>query len=183
MSVLYYTEYNHTKTLAEAIADGARQVSGVDVTLLPISDADVTADVLLADAVVIGAPVHFGNVAAGLLTWVEDEWSPYWQTGNFSGKLGGIFTTGGGIAQGIEHVLASLHRTLMSYNFKVVTPDATKSGYASYGVMAITGTAPFNLTGGAIAECFVEPAQTYGAQIASATVTTKRLEAKCGTAK
>ena len=49
----------------------------------------------------------------------------------------------------------------------MVTPDPTRSGYNSYGAIAITGTPPFNLTGnGVIAEPFVDAGVNLGAVVA-----------------
>ncbi len=174
MTIVYYSEKNHTFTLAQAIAAGALSVNGTIVTLVSIDEADMQLHVLPADALVIGAPVHFGNVASEFLLWVEQSWAPYWQAGALRGKVGGVFTTGGGIAQGVEHVLASLQRTLQSYSVRVLVPDPTTSAYTSYGCFAATATPPFNLTGSAIAQPFLDVATAYGAQIATAAAEEKR---------
>lgn len=180
ISVIYYTETNHTKTLAEAIAEGARSVSAAEVEVVALGDANVTTHILEADAVVIGTPVHFGNVASAFLQWVEHEWAPHWQPDDFAGKLGGVFATSGGIAQGVEHVLSSLQRTLMTYNFRLVLPDATISKYSSYGVIAATATPPFNVsTPGGIAQCFKDEAVVYGKQIATAAIADVASSSKC----
>eukprot|EP00750_Incisomonas_marina_P033214 INCI967.1.p1 GENE.INCI967.1~~INCI967.1.p1 ORF type:complete len:223 (+),score=44.11 INCI967.1:170-838(+) len=180
ISVIYYSETNHTKTLAEAIAEGAQSVGGAEVEVVALGDANVTAHILEADAVVIGTPVHFGNVASAFLQWVEHEWAPHWQPNDFAGKLGGVFATSGGIAQGVEHVLSSLQRTLMTYNFRLVLPDATISKYSSYGVIAATATPPFNMsTPGQIAQCFKDEAVVYGKQIATVAIADAAASLKC----
>lgn len=102
-------------------------------------------DLLAADAIVIGSPVYFGSAAANFSAWIEREWFPYWQSGNLSGKAGAVFTTGGGLAQGIEHVLAELIRRLVHFKMEVLYPDQTfGAGYHSYGAIAVTGTAPWD---------------------------------------
>ena len=78
----------------------------------------------------VGAPVHYGNAAAALLSWVEEGWAPFWQVAprrrceqrrceqegwapfwqdeRLDGKLGGAFATAGGMAQGLEHTRLAL---------------------------------------------------------------------------
>jgi multimeric flavodoxin WrbA len=178
ISVIYYSQTNHTRTLGQAIVTGAQSVGGTAVELVDLADADVQTHVLDADAVLIGSPVHFGNMASAVQQWVETQWAPHWQSGEMAGKVGGMFATGGGIAQGIEHVLASLQRTLMSFQFQVVVPDPTTSPYTSFGVMAATITPPFNETGpGAVSQCFLDTAEMYGKLVADITVAKKRATA------
>ena len=74
--------------------------------------------------------------------------------------------TGGGIAQGIEHVLAGLTRILWSFRVRVVTPNPTRSGFSSYGAIGITGTPPFNMTGPGLNQGFILEGQELGAAVA-----------------
>ena len=175
--IYYYSVNNHTKVLAESIGDGARLLNNTMVHVVSIADADIQTHILDADAVFIGAPVHFGNVASPFLLWVEETWAPHWLNHDFAGKLGGVFATGGGISQGIEHVLTSLQRTLNSYSFQVVIPDPTISAYTSYGVMAATKTPPFNLTAPGVAQCFLDTGKAYGQQVANLAVAHKMVNA------
>lgn len=177
VSVIYYSQHNHTMKLGAAIAEGAEAVSGVEVSLVSTDEAEMVKHVVEADVVVIGAPVHFGNIAAGFLVWIEDNWTPFWLTHVLDGKLGGVFSTAGGISQGVEHVLTSLQRTLMSYRLKVVVPDCTASDYASYGAMAATATPPFNLTDDGVAQVFLDEAKKYGRQLAEEGLAASRMHA------
>ena len=69
--VVYHSETNYTRTLANAIADGATG-AGALVRTMAVADADFERDVLVwADALVIGSPTHYGNPSATLLAWVE----------------------------------------------------------------------------------------------------------------
>lgn len=101
------------------------------------------------------------------LSWIEADWENFWTDPRSSAKYGAVFTTGGGMTQGCEHVLAGLTRVLWSFRFQMVTPDPTRSGFTSYGAVAITGTPPFNLsTPGAIAQPFVDAGFQLGADVA-----------------
>jgi len=159
--VVWSSQTNHTKNLAAAIAKGAGDAGG-SVRLKHVTDATFAGDVKnWSDCIVIGSPTHFGNPASDLLAWVEMDWEGGWIEG-LADKKGAVFATGGGIAQGVEHVVSALIRTLWSFRIKVLTPDPTRSGYDSYGAVAVTGTPPFNRTGGAIAEDFAEAGEILG---------------------
>jgi len=83
--------------------------------------------------------------------------------------MGAVFATGGGLAQGLEHVLASLQRLLASFRIQTLTPSPTRSGYASYGAVAVTGTPPFDSA--ALDEVFVKAGQALGSLVARTAVT------------
>jgi len=81
--VVYYSAYGHVETMAEAVAEGARQVAGTTVSLkrvpelvpeevarksgmkldqkAPVADPQELADY---DAIIFGTPTRFGNMAA-----------------------------------------------------------------------------------------------------------------------
>jgi len=176
--VVYATRHNHTASLGASIAEGAESVGGlVRIRCIRGLDArypdcdnpvNFTTDVLeWADALVIGSPTHYANPAASVLAWVESEWVHSWSDERMQAKIGGVFTTAGAIAQGMEHALSSLTHVLESFRIRVVTPDPTSSGYASsFGAIAITGTPPFNATVSGIHSDFVPPARAFGAKIA-----------------
>ena len=59
------------------------------------------------------------------------------------------------------------HRVLHSFRFEVVTPSPTRSGYNSYGAIAVTGTPPyFNASIGTIAQEFADAGMALGAAVA-----------------
>jgi NAD(P)H dehydrogenase (quinone) len=158
--VVYYSHSGHTKLLAEAIGVGARS----DQTTVKVQPTNETsgADLLSADAIIIGSPTYFGSQASNFSAWIETTWTPFWQHGNLSTKKGAVFTTGGGFAQGIEHVLAELIRRLVHFKVDVIYPDQTfGGGYHSYGAIAVTGTPPWNATKG-VAQVFLDAGQDLG---------------------
>ena len=81
--VLYYSSYGHVEHMAEAIAEGAREVPGVEATIKRVPELvpeavakgagmklDQTAPVAEPgelgdyDAIVFGTPTRFGNMAS-----------------------------------------------------------------------------------------------------------------------
>src|SRR5690242_16095981 len=66
--VAYHSGTGNTEKIAQGVAEGARSVSGATVNLKRVGD--VSADDLLAsDAVILGSPVYFGNMAGEVKTF------------------------------------------------------------------------------------------------------------------
>src|SRR5579864_4566114 len=115
--VLYYSMYGHVETLANAIAEGARGVDGVEVTLKRVPETmpediakqygaklDQSAPVASPkelgdyDAIIFGSPTRFGNMTAQMRNFL-DQTGSLWMSGALVGKVGSVFTstgTGGG---------------------------------------------------------------------------------------
>ncbi|MFQ5348351.1 MAG: NAD(P)H:quinone oxidoreductase [Rhodothalassiaceae bacterium] len=115
--ILYYSMYGHIERMAEAVAEGARSVDGVTVTVkrvpellppevaakagakrdqaAPLARPDELGDY---DAIIIGTPTRFGNMAAQMRNFL-DQTGGLWMKGALIGKVGSVFTstgTGGG---------------------------------------------------------------------------------------
>lgn len=118
-----------------------------------------------ADGILLGSPTYFGNPAGQFKSWIDTEWEPFWTDPRFSTKFGAAFATGGGMAQGVEHTNSCIQRILASFRVKLLQPDPTRSGYASYGPVAVTGTYPFNTS--ALGQPWVDSAATFGVKFAT----------------
>jgi len=90
--VLYYSRTGNTEALANAIADGSRQVEGVLVTIKRIDYATVQ-DFISCDAVAFGSPNYFGYMAGIMKDFFDKAWSVRI---NVAGKVAAAFTSGGG---------------------------------------------------------------------------------------
>ena len=115
--VLYYSMYGHIETMAQAVAEGARSVSGAEVTIKRVPEtmpeeafknaggkanqtAEVASPAELADydAILFGVPTRFGNMPGQMRTFF-DQTGGLWVKGALINKLGSVFTstgTGGG---------------------------------------------------------------------------------------
>jgi multimeric flavodoxin WrbA len=57
IAIVYHSGYGHTKALAEAVAAGAAEVGGTEVSLVPVGEAEARAAELdAADAIIFGSP-------------------------------------------------------------------------------------------------------------------------------
>jgi NAD(P)H dehydrogenase (quinone) len=115
--VLYYSSYGHVEALADVIAEGARTVDGVHVTVKRVPEtlsasvardhhfkldqaAPVANPMELSeyDGIMIGTPTRYGGATSQMRSFLEQT-GTLWATGALIGKLGSVFTstgTGGG---------------------------------------------------------------------------------------
>ncbi len=135
--VLYYSTYGHVETLAHAIAEGARTIEGVEVTLKRVPETmppevakqygaklDQTAPVADPkelgeyDAIIFGTPTRFGNMAAQMRNFL-DQTGSLWVKGALVGKVGSIFTSTG-TGGGNESTIISFLNTLIHHGMVYV---------------------------------------------------------------
>ncbi|MEE4410286.1 MULTISPECIES: NAD(P)H:quinone oxidoreductase [unclassified Serratia (in: enterobacteria)] len=163
--VLYYSMYGHIETLAEAVAEGARRVSGVEVTVKRVPEtmppdafakaggkshqpAPVASPQELADydGIIFGTPTRFGNMAGQMRTFL-DQTGGLWASGALYGKVGSVFSSTG-TGGGQEHTITSTWTTLAHHGFIIVpigyaTPElfdvSHTRGGTPYGATTIAG--------------------------------------------
>ncbi|MBD2836853.1 NAD(P)H:quinone oxidoreductase [Pseudomonas sp. JM0905a] len=163
--VLYYSMYGHIERMAESVAEGARSVPGVEVTLKRVPEtmpedvarnagakldqaAPVASPQELAnyDAILFGTPTRFGNMSAQMRSFL-DQTGGLWVKGALIGKIGSVFTstgTGGGSETTITsfwHTLAH-HGMLLAglpYSAPELTDISELRGGSPYGAATVAG--------------------------------------------
>jgi NAD(P)H dehydrogenase (quinone) len=163
--VLYYSTYGHIETMAGAVAEGARSVEGVEVTLkrvaetmpediakkygakldqaAPIAEPGELADY---DAILFGTPTRFGNMAAQMRNFL-DQTGQLWLKGALIGKVGSVFAstgTGGGNESTILTFIPTLlHHGMIYVGLPYSAPELTDisevRGGSPYGAATIAG--------------------------------------------
>ncbi|HTN31770.1 MAG TPA: NAD(P)H:quinone oxidoreductase [Pseudomonas sp.] len=135
--VLYYSMYGHIEQMAEAVADGARSVPGVEVTLKRVPETmpeelarkagaklDQAAPVAIPqeladyDAILFGTPTRFGNMTAQMRNFL-DQTGGLWVKGSLIGKLASVFTSTG-TGGGSETTITSFWNTLAHHGMLIV---------------------------------------------------------------
>ncbi|WP_299618322.1 NAD(P)H:quinone oxidoreductase [Pelagibius sp.] len=136
--VLYYSSYGHVETMAGAVAEGAREVDGVEVTVkrvpelmpeevarnagvkldqaAPIAEPGELADY---DAILFGTPTRFGNMASQMRNFL-DQTGGLWMKGALIGKVGSVFVSTATQHGGQETTITSFHTTLFHQGMVVV---------------------------------------------------------------
>jgi len=126
--VTYYTRSGNTQKMAEAVAEGARGVAGVEVDVRP--SGELTPDDLLGyEGIVMGSPVYFGSMAAELKTLIDESVKHY---GKLTGKVGGAFASSGAIGGGTETTVLDILKAMLIHGMIV---QGTTQG-AHYGAVA-----------------------------------------------
>lgn len=159
--VLYYSSYGHIETMAQAVAEGARN-GGADVAIKRVPEL-VPEDVAensgfkleqeapLAkpeelkdyDAVIFGTPTRFGMMAAQMRNFL-DQCGALWANGDLIGKVGGVFTSTASQHGGQESTLLSFHTTLLHLGFVVVGLPYSFQGQLTLD--EISGGSPYGAT-------------------------------------
>ncbi len=129
--ILYYSKDGNTRKMAEYVAEGAAEITGIDVVLKSISEA-TREDVYWCDGIALGSPTHLGTVAADMKKFWEDL-LPDWQ--KIDGKIGCAFSSEGGWGGGAELTCQTLLTIMMNFGFLVfgLTDYSARQFTAHYG--------------------------------------------------
>lgn len=157
--VLYYSMYGHIETMANAVAEGARAVPGVAVTLKRVPEtipqeqarqigvkldqpAPVASPKELADydAIIFGTPTRFGNMTGQMRTFL-DQTGGLWVAGALIGKVGSVFTSTGTQHGGQETTITSFHTTLLHLGMIITGVPYSCTGLTN--MSEITGGSPY----------------------------------------
>jgi NAD(P)H dehydrogenase (quinone) len=160
--VLYFSAYGHVERMAQAVAEGARSVSGTEVALKRVPDLvpeDVarksgmkvdqkaplaTVDELPGyDAIIFGTPTRFGNMAAQMRNFL-DQTGALWMKGALVGKVGSVFASTGTQHGGQETTITSFHSTLLHQGMIIVGLPYSFAGLLRMD--EITGGGPYGAT-------------------------------------
>lgn len=131
--VAYHSLSGNTEKMAHAVAEGAKGMPETQVMIKRVGQ--VTAEELFsADAIVIGSPVYWSNMAGEVKTFI-DNWQfkfgvfPEFKLRN---KVGAAFATGGQISSGKELTMLSILAAMLGNQMIVV------SGGGAFGASATT---------------------------------------------
>ncbi|MBL9135736.1 MAG: NAD(P)H-dependent oxidoreductase [Verrucomicrobiales bacterium] len=168
--VAYDSLSGHTEKAAAAVVEGARQLTGVQVTLKRV-EAVVREDLEAADGLVLGCPTYYGTMPGRMKT-VIDDWS--WKMKvDLTDKVGGAFATGGGQTGGKEFTVISLLMFMVNNRMVVAGPlyrnEKTGSVWAEAGATAMTGPADPG-----VGEVELDSARRLGHRVAELAVKLRR---------
>jgi NAD(P)H dehydrogenase (quinone) len=140
--VVFYSTYGHIYKMAEAVAQGAKEISGTQVEIRRVPET-LSQEVLAkmgaveaqkqfshipvctvaelpgADAIIFGTPTRFGNMC-GQMRQFLDATGQLWVKGSLVGKVGSVFTSSATQHGGQESTILTFHVTLLHQGFVVV---------------------------------------------------------------
>lgn len=164
--IVYYSTYGHLYKMAQAVAEGVKEVKGAEAVLrrvpetlsteilekmgaveaqkmqsnIPVCTVEELAE---ADAVIFGTPTRFGNMC-GQMRQFLDATGQLWAQGALVGKVGSVFASTATQHGGQESTLLTFHTNLLHHGMVVVGLP-----YAFQGQMRldeITGGSPYGAT-------------------------------------
>jgi NAD(P)H dehydrogenase (quinone) len=131
--VAYYSKTGHTEKMAHAVEEGARNVSGTRVFLKRVEDVQA-AELFSADALIVGSPVYWSNMAGEVKTFFDNWQFKFGVFPDFKmrDKIGAAFSTGGQAASGKEFTLLTILAAMLGNHMIVV------GGGGAFGASATT---------------------------------------------
>ena len=161
--IVYYSMYGHIYKMAQAVAEGVKQVKGAEVKIYRVPETlpdeilknmgaldfqkktahinvCATDDLVSADGIIFGTPTRFGNMC-GQMRQFLDSTGEIWAKGLLIGKIGSVFTSSATQHGGQESTILSFHTTLLHQGMIIVGLP-----YAFDGQMRIdeiTGSSPY----------------------------------------
>jgi NAD(P)H dehydrogenase (quinone) len=162
--VTYHSLSGHTERMAEAVASGAKDLSGTDVIVKRV-EMVTSEDLFSSDAIVVGSPVYWSNMSGEVKSFF-DNWQfkfgvfPEFKMRN---KVGAAFATGGQVSSGKEVTMLTILAAMLGNQMIVV------SGGGAFGASATTeGDSP-GLDKGELAD-----ARQLGRRVAEVSAMLKR---------
>ncbi len=198
--ILFDTRYGNTHRLAEAVAEGAREVRGAQVKLarprlaepeelvarnerwhaararfagIPEATLD---DLRWADAMILGSPTRFGNMTAPLKEFI-DSTGPLWMEGALVNKVGAAFCSTSSLHGGNEATILTMWLPLLHHGMIILGVPyseqrlvATTRGGTPYGPTSVSGP----MADQAPTEDDLAIARTLGRRVAEVTARLRR---------
>ena len=127
--VVYFSATGNTKRMAEAVLEGASSVETAECLLKPV-DQVTNDDWLAADAIIVGSPTYFGQMASRIKRMFDITEQVY---GQLEGKVGAAFTTAGGAGCGHELTNMSIITAMLVSG--MIVPGTTKGPH--FGPFAV----------------------------------------------
>ncbi len=160
--VLYHSTYGHIEAMAEAVAEGARSVEGVQVDIkrvpelvpeelarqsgykldqaAPIAKPEDLGDY---DAIIVGAGTRYGTAASQMRNFL-DQTGSLWAKGALVGKVGSAFSSTATQHGGQETTLIGLIQTLLHHGMVIAGLPYAWSGQQRMD--EVTGGSPYGAT-------------------------------------
>ena len=105
---------------SEAVVRSVPPLASVATTPNPAQAAAANShDLATCDALIIGTPVHFGNMSAAMKAYIDNS-ADVWMQGKLSGKPAAVFTSGGSMHGGQESTLLTLILPMLHHGMLIV---------------------------------------------------------------
>lgn len=163
--IVHYSMYGHIYKMAEAVAEGVREVTGCEAIVkrvaetlpdevlgkmgaleskkamahIPVATVD---DLAGADAIIFGTPTRFGNMSGQMRNFL-DRTGGLWAKGALHGKVASVFASTG-TGGGQEMTITSTWTTLAHHGMVIVPTGYGISEF--FDISATNGGTPYGAT-------------------------------------
>ncbi len=131
--VAYHSVSGTTEQMAAAIAEGAKMNAQTHVVMKRVEQV-VAEDLFSADAIIVGSPVYWANMAGEVKTFFDNWQFKFGVFPDFKmrNKVGAAFATGGQVSGGKEITMLTILAAMLGNHMIVV------SGGGAFGASATT---------------------------------------------
>jgi NAD(P)H dehydrogenase (quinone) len=126
--ILYHSRSGNTEEMAKTIEEGAKS-EGVKVVRKKVIKATLQ-DLLKADGIILGSPTYYGTMASEMKAFIDRSVKIH---GKLEGKVGGTFSSGGGLGGGVETTVLDLTKALLIHGM-IVQGDPWGSHYGTVSI-------------------------------------------------
>jgi multimeric flavodoxin WrbA len=120
--IVYHSQTGKTEKMAQAVAEGAKSIEGVDVVLKKATDATLE-DLLTADGLALGTPENFGYMSGMVKDFFDRTY--YGAHEKIFRKPFVVFISAGNDGTG---ALRAIERIALGYKFKTVFQPVIAKG-------------------------------------------------------
>ncbi|MFN2349149.1 MAG: NAD(P)H:quinone oxidoreductase [Thioalkalivibrio sp.] len=136
--ILYYSTWGHVEQMAQAVAEGVREVQGAEAIIKRVPELmpedvarqagakldqaaplAIPAELADYDAIVIGTPTRYGRMASQMANFL-DQTGQLWFQDKLVGKVGSVFTSTASQHGGQETTLVSTIVNLLHLGMTIV---------------------------------------------------------------
>ncbi|HOH78794.1 MAG TPA: NAD(P)H:quinone oxidoreductase [Candidatus Cloacimonadota bacterium] len=161
--ILIHSLWGHIYRMAQAVAEGAKEIEGMDVEIkrvpetlspdiiammgateaqkamehIPVANLD---DLEEADGIIFGTGTRFGNMSAQMKAFL-DSTGGLWAKGALVGKVGSVFTSSGTQHGGQESTLLTFHPVLLHHGMVIAGLPYAFGGQTT--MSEISGGSPY----------------------------------------
>jgi NAD(P)H dehydrogenase (quinone) len=130
--IVYDSKTGNTERMAMAVAEGAKKIKNVAVVVKKAEETKAE-DLVDADGIIMGSPTYYGGMSGRLKTLIDESVKVH---GELDGKVGGAFTSSGGIASGAETTLLSIVQAMLVHGMIIQgRSDEKHYGAAAVGLL------------------------------------------------
>ena len=112
--IVYESKYGNTRLVAEKIAEGIKEISGMEAALKEPKEVD-SGELARFDAILVGSPNHMGSATRGIRKFID-------KLGKIEGKAIAVFDTY--LGQDYQKAIRKMEQqiTKKAPDFEVVVP-------------------------------------------------------------